>query len=203
MNINEMISESKEVLLSPKTAFQKMADKANLWDGALYLAIGFLLYGLIQGILIPLVTNQELNAMMIIYLIVIGIIFTLFYTAIIWIFARLLGGNGRYDTQFRMISVPHAVIIVLNGILSLFLEILKPLRGVNQGAGAIPILFDLIINILFILIFVIVLLNSLYFIYLLVCAISEAHKISKLRAFAAWLLGVIILVILVLLIYLL
>ena len=46
LNITDMINESKEVLLSPKTAFPKMVNKANFWDGIQYLAIGFLIYSI-------------------------------------------------------------------------------------------------------------------------------------------------------------
>jgi hypothetical protein len=193
-----MINESKEVLLSPKTAFPKMVNKANFWDGIQYLAIGFLIYSIFLYLLKPLITNQELKFINAIVGIFAGIIVGLIYTAIVWIFARLLGGKGKYDTQLRMMSIPLALQLLLNGILSLFLEVLRPSHRVHPSAGsdAIALLLDLIINILFILVFIISLLIGFYYVYLTVRAISEAHKISKLRAFAAWLIGIIILVML-------
>jgi len=209
-----MVNESKEVLLSPKTAFQKMVNKANFWDGIQYLALGFLIYGIFLYLLKPLITNQELKFINVIVGIFAGIIVGLIYTAIVWIFARLLGGNGKYGTQLYMTSIPlvlsHILIVAINIIYHLLHDPLTALHGSilsSADAGITTLLLSSIINIVLLILSLSSLLISLsiliYYVYLTVCAISEAHKISKLRAFAAWLIGFIILVtLLFLMIYL-
>jgi hypothetical protein len=175
-----MFEEWKETLFHPEDIFPKLVEKANLETGLKYLAVGYIIFGILDTIAASLfdvahlgflieTTGGMIGIMKSIFTIIGGFIFALVFSAIVWIIARIFGGKGSYGAQLHMTSAPLALVLVINGILDFI-----PIVGI-----------------------IISFLLQLYYLYPLTIAIKEVHKFSTLKAVALWLISYIIAVIVV------
>jgi hypothetical protein len=160
-----MFEKYIQVLRNPKAVFEREKNKTNLMEDIKLIGIA----GIISGILVAIsvyTINSPAPGMSdvigigsIVIVPIRAILGLLILSGITYIFARLFGGKGGYNSQTHLMALYTAPIIVLTTILSLI-----PTVG--------PFISVLI---------------ALYSIYLLILVLKTVHKFSTLKAIGTWL----------------
>ncbi len=174
-----MIEIWKNVLMKPKDVFKaekanasvvgglKMNAIAGLIAGAA-MAVQIMLLGAVLGpqlaMLGPLAGMGAIGAL--IGMVLFYVVFTLLFSAVTYIFAKLLGGKGSFSVHYYLPSLAMVPVALLTNVL-----------------GLIPIIG--------LLSFIV----SIYSIYLMTLAYQEAHGFDTLKAVLTWLIPGILLVV--------
>ncbi len=169
-----------DALTKPKKTFRKERKNVSLKEAAKHIGLAGLIAGVIEAIIFiflnfsskGLVFSATVSISLIILLPILAIISLFIGSGIIYLFAKLFGGKGDYNTQTYFVSLYQAPLIPITGLIT-----------------NIPVL-GTIIN------FII----QIYILYLTTLALKETHNYSTGRAVATWLVPVIILMITVVLI---
>ncbi|MBU1198139.1 YIP1 family protein [Candidatus Micrarchaeota archaeon] len=135
----QFVDQWVAVLTKPKETYASEKGKSSLAEGAKHLAVAYGIMGLIYGLGIALFSASltvipgagaiaGLGMAMIvvapIMMAVFGIVASLIGNGIIWIIAKVLGGNGPFEQQFYLSSLYLAPIALLG---------LIPLVGMLAG----------------------------------------------------------------------
>jgi hypothetical protein len=170
-------------ITKPAETFKSEKRNAKLLDGVIHYSIAGFIVGLIATVMFILsvlflqiyLPYDAWSIMLIpifypiiypIFLIVI----TLILAGIFFIMAKILGGKGNFETQYYLLAIFHAPIIIIISSLSLI-----PIIGY---------FISLVIHI--------------YALYLLTLSIREAHELDTAKAVLTWLIpGLIIIILLI------
>ncbi|MCX6768218.1 MAG: Yip1 family protein [Candidatus Micrarchaeota archaeon] len=167
VGVSELYEQWKNTLMNPEKTLAGQKKKASLEEGVKQLAIALVVAGVISGIITTLYTLGLGVASIVIApiaMLIGGLIGAVIVNALVWVVAKALEGKGSYGTQFHLVSLVYAPVLVLTSILNI-----------------IPVLGGLI-----------GMLVSLYGLYLSILAVKEAHSFSIMRAAVAVLLPVIV-----------
>lgn len=170
MKLNEMFAEWKSIL-HPSETYSRMISNASLWGGIQHLLVVTVLSLVIRILfnlrLLPLFFQIAPFETIVFWIATIAtqIIVIMAFTAVLWVFARILGGNGDYGVQLHLSSAALAPIFIIMTILT-YLPYLGP--SIN------------------------LLLFVYYLYYPTTIAIRDAHKISPVNAIASWFLPLLI-----------
>ena len=169
----------KEVLTNPAETFKKEEKNVNLTEGIKQLIVAGVIAGVFYGISAALALNSAGMLMMgkpmmgagamgfigaLIGTPITTLIGWFVFSAILYVIAKLLKGQGTFDTHMYFIALLYSPIVIIQGILSII-----PIVGAALGV-----------------------LVSLYGLYLLTIAIKQAHKVSTEKAVLIWLIPVIV-----------
>ena len=169
----------KEVLTNPAETFKKEEKNVNLTEGIKQLIVAGVIAGVFYGISAALALNSAGMLMMgkpmmgagamgfigaLIGTPITTLIGWFIFSAILYVIAKLLKGQGTFDTHMYFIALLYSPIVIIQGVLSII-----PIVGAALGV-----------------------LVSLYGLYLLTIAIKQAHKVSTEKAVLIWLIPVIV-----------
>ncbi len=178
----------KEVLTKPKDVFANRKKDADIMAGAKSYAILGAVLGVLLGLMIaffgavfaatPGLGFLAALGILAVPVLAIGlalleVIGSLIGSAILFVFAKLLGGTGDFKTHYFLPSLYIIPITLLSFVFNVI-----PILGAILG---------------FIL--------GLYTMYLLTMAMKEAHGLSTLKADLVWLLPIIVVILLVVLLF--
>jgi hypothetical protein len=158
MDFKKMFELWIETLKKPKKTFSAEKKHADFGKGA----INILIAGVIAGIFYT-VTG---GAVAIVSTPIGQLIGWVILGGLIFLFAKMFGGKGKYVPQIYLMSLFIAPLMIVSAILSLI-----PVVG---GYLAILVL--------------------IYWLYLLTLALKEAHDFSMLKAFLSWFVPILVLV---------
>lgn len=178
----------KEALIHPKETFKKEKANASLLKAIRNVGIAGLISGLFLGLFYSIIlllggtsiffpNIRDVNFLtlysvtILILLPIFCIILILFESLVYFIFAKILGGKGKYTQQIYLMSLYWAPILIISTIV-LILEFL------HIAIYAITALVLLLYNL-----------------YLVTMALKETHEFSTIRAVLSWVIPLVILTI--------
>lgn len=152
--ISQFFTESGQVFLNPDDLFYyKTEEKDN--NGI----ISLLFYNIMLALVMGIATGSiELTAILVLFAIIVPTICMLIHSIFVFIFAKLLGGNGSFINTFNLLSYNAVLNVVLMAAITLTLI---------NGFVIVPAL----------------LLVYLWKIVLEIIAVSEEHNIGYAKAF--------------------
>ncbi len=179
----QFVDKWEAVLTKPKETFAAEKKNASFAEGAKHLAIGYGVYGLLMGITLAFLnTLYEIPGMPslpmpfpgmaaiittpITYIIG-GIVGIAIGTGVLWIIAKLLGGQGSFTAMYYLGSLYAAPLAVLQ-ILSI----------ISVAGGLVSLLL------------------LVYMLYLLTLMIKEVHGFDTTKAVLVWAIPLVLLVVL-------
>ncbi len=161
-----------DALTKPKETFGREKKNASLSEAAKHIGLAGLIAGAVSAAItlltVSLSTFSTIALFLVILLPISSIISLIIGSGIIYLFAKLFGGRGGYNTQTYLFSLYQAPILLLTTLIAFI-----------PFAGAL-------INIAI----------AVYSLYLLTLALKEAHGYSTGRAVATWLLPIAVIIIL-------
>lgn len=167
------------VLLHPKETFAAEKENSSLNKGIYTLFLALLIskgiYIIIK--LVFLGVLQDISNVSMLPNVIVDIIFLLFIQGIIFIPAKLLGGQGNIKQQFYLFSLVYAPLAIIFAVISVIQFF---------PAGSIILLA---VNILLLV----------YEAYLITIVIKETHNFSFMKALVTWLIPLIVLIVLMVL----
>ncbi|HEV8289348.1 MAG TPA: YIP1 family protein [Candidatus Norongarragalinales archaeon] len=132
----------------------------------------YLVAGIIAGLLAGTFLNPVAGVSALVTVLIGGLILAFLGSIIVYIFAKAMGGRGDFMTQFYLVGLAVAPIIILKSVV-----LLIPIIGI-------------LLNVLLVL----------YELVLLTIAIKEAHRLDTAKAFLSWFLPLIIVGVIVVLV---
>jgi len=166
--ISRIIPNWIDVLVKPEETFKREKPITNLKTGVIYTIFGFIILGIISGILSMSLFGIPGIVLSAIFAPILGLVVLLIYATGYFAMAKILGGAGTFGAQYFVVAIVLSPILVLNSIVGII-----PLAG-----GYLALLV------------------GLYAMYPLTLGIKEAHQLNLLKSVIAMLIPTIILTIL-------